>query len=69
MIRLYDKYELAYSSTKDAYTEKMKSQYDFARDNIGAMGINLADMSAIPGQVNSQNLNKILFNGALDLIF
>lgn len=38
VIRLYDKYELAYSSTKDTYTERTRSQYEFARDNISSTG-------------------------------
>jgi hypothetical protein len=38
VIRLFDKHELAYSSTKDAYTERARSQYEFARDNIGIPG-------------------------------
>jgi hypothetical protein len=41
VIRLYDKHELAYSSTKDVYTERMNSQYEFAKDNLGSLGINL----------------------------
>ena len=41
VIRLYDKHELAFSSTKDTYTDRMQSQYDFARDNLGSLGINL----------------------------
>lgn len=68
VMRLYDKYELAYSSTKDPYTERMISQYDFARDNIGTLGINLND-AGDSTRVTSQNLNKILFNGFLDLVF
>ena len=41
-MRLYDKYELAYVSQKEGYAERMQSQYEFARDNIGSMGINVA---------------------------
>ena len=90
VIRLYDKYhhiysikkdpkiyELAYSSTKEAYTERMQSQYEFARDNVGSLGINLDGADGT--RVTAQNLNKILISktrsyvtlidGALDLIF
>lgn len=52
VIRLYDKHELAFSSTKDPYTDRMKSQYDFARDNLGSLGLNLADLGE-PGKINS----------------
>lgn len=39
VLRLYDKYELAYSSPRDEYNDKMRSQYDFARDNIQTLGV------------------------------
>ena len=44
-MRLYDKYELELSSPQDEYTERMKSQYDFARDSLGNFGLNLAEVS------------------------
>ena len=65
VIRLYDKYELAYSSMKEAYTERMQSQYEFARDNIGSLGINLD--SGDGTRVTAQNLNKILISKAIDI--
>ena len=61
MIRLFDKNELAYASTKEDYTDRMKSQYEFARDNIGTMGINMSD-NGDSTKITSQNLNKILFS-------
>ena len=61
VIRLYDKYELAFSNSKDTYTDRMKSQFEFARDNIGSMGINMSDLGDA-GRVTTQNLNKILFS-------
>lgn len=42
MIRLYDKHELAFSSTKDPYTDRMQSQVDFAKDNLHTLGFNFA---------------------------
>lgn len=39
VIRLYDKYELEFASSKDKFTEMMKSQYDYAKDNIASMSI------------------------------
>lgn len=63
VIRLFDKYELAFSSTKDPYTDRMRSQYEFARDNIGALGISGGDaLGGDSTRVTSQNLNKILFS-------
>jgi len=63
VIRLYDKHELAYSSTKDVYTERMNSQYEFAKDNLGSLGINLAGGEGSDGtRVTAQNLNKILIS-------
>ena len=35
MIRLYDKYELSFAKvTKDPYTDKMRAQYEYAKDHI-----------------------------------
>jgi hypothetical protein len=63
VIRLYDKHELAYSSTKDVNTERMNSQYEFARDNLASLGINLAGVEGADGsRVTAQNLNKILIS-------
>lgn len=38
VIRLYDKHELAFSSTKDPYTDRMQAQYEFAKDNLHRLG-------------------------------
>jgi len=38
VVRLYDKHELEYAST-DSYKDRMKSQYELARDNIASLGI------------------------------
>lgn len=39
-MRLYDKHELEYASN-DTYKDRMKSQYELARDNIASLGINV----------------------------
>jgi hypothetical protein len=44
VMRLYDKYELAFISSKENYVDRMFSQYELAKDNIGSMGINVSDM-------------------------
>ncbi len=63
VMRLYDKYELAFISHKEPYAERMQAQYEYARDNIGSLGLNMADLGAAGDQkMNSQNLNKILFS-------
>ena len=62
MIRLYDKYELSLASTKDQYSDRLQSQYDFAKDNLGSLGINLGGEGADGGRVTAQNLNKILIS-------
>ncbi len=41
VIRLFDKHELSYNSPRDEYTEKMRSQYEYAKDNIVTLGIPL----------------------------
>lgn len=43
MIRLYDKHELAFASAKNEYTEKMRSQYEFAKDNLQQMALTNPD--------------------------
>ena len=40
VVRLYDKHELEYASS-DPYKDRMKSQYELARDNIASLGINV----------------------------
>ena len=62
MIRLYDKYELSLASPKDQYSDRLHSQYEFAKDNLGSMGINLGGEGADGGRVTAQNLNKILIS-------
>ena len=63
VIRLYDKHELAYASAKDPYADRMRSQYEFARDNIGSLGISLnAAADGDSQRITSQNLNKVLFS-------
>ena len=38
VMRLYDKYDLDDTSLADPYREKVKEQYEFAKDNIEASG-------------------------------
>ena len=40
----------------------MQSQYDFAKDNLGSLGINLSGEGPDGGRVTAQNLNKILIS-------
>ena len=53
MIRLYDKYELSLASPKDQYSDRLHSQYDFAKDNLGSLGINLGGEGADGGRVTA----------------
>ena len=62
MIRLFDKHELAFSSTKDPYTDRMQSQYDFAKDNLNSLGFNFQGEGGDGTRVTAQNLNKILIS-------
>lgn len=61
VMRLYDKYELAYVSSKDSYADRMQSQYEIAKDNIASLGINLNDLGEST-RVTAQNMNKMLFS-------
>jgi hypothetical protein len=44
VIRLYDKHELAFASFKDSYTDRMRSQFELARDNISTLGLGQSDL-------------------------
>lgn len=44
MIRLYDKYQLSFANSRDEFTEKMKSQYEFAKDQIPSLGVGLTGL-------------------------
>ena len=50
------------ASSKDQYSDRMQSQYDFAKDNLGSLGINLSGEGPDGGRVTAQNLNKILIS-------
>ena len=52
VIRLYDKYELASESPRSENADKVRHQYEFARDNISSAGIP-TDMSGVDPKISS----------------
>ena len=59
VIRLYDKYELEDSSLADPYRDKVKEQYEFAKDNIEQYAI--SDDGLGKGG-SKKNLGVIMFS-------
>ena len=62
VIRLYDKYELEDSSLSDAYRDKVKEQYEFAKDNI--------ESYMMDGEIKNgskKNLGMLMFSNNMKL--
>ncbi|CDW81299.1 atp-dependent metalloprotease family protein [Stylonychia lemnae] len=67
-LELYDKYELASESPRYEQAEKVRHQYEFARDNLALSGI------AMDGQVGDQKMNsqtfaQLILTSGIDLFF
>jgi hypothetical protein len=62
VIRLYDKHELAAESPRHEYAERVRLQFEFARDNISYNGIPLNDASGLDPKLNPQNLTQVLIS-------
>jgi hypothetical protein len=44
VIRLYDKYELGHESSRTEYADRVRLQFEFARDNMTSSGMNFDTM-------------------------
>jgi hypothetical protein len=43
VIRLYDKYEMTFVGQREMYADRLHAQYEFAKDNIGSLGISVTE--------------------------
>jgi len=41
VIRIYDKYELGHESSRTEYADRVRLQFEFARDNLASHGLNI----------------------------
>jgi hypothetical protein len=44
VIRLYDKYELGHESSRTEYADRVRLQFEFARDNLAKGGVNVENL-------------------------
>ncbi len=47
VVRMYDKYQLAHESSRTEYADRVRLQFEFARDNLISHGEPLGDSSRI----------------------
>ena len=65
VIRLYDKYELGHESSRTEYADRVRLQFEFARDNLAKGGLSVENLGE-SSKVNAQNLTQIVYSKTID---
>lgn len=67
VLRLYNKHDLSSQSPRKEYADRVRLQYEFARDNASAAGLgNISDIGVDPKLNTELSRNVIIGNFALN---
>lgn len=61
VLRLYNKHDLSSQSPRKEYADRVRLQYEFARDNASTAGLgNISDLGSDPKAGNELSRNVII---------